>query len=240
MSELDETPERDPKLDELLGDVRGEPGPPPEQLDAMFASLSKDIQEAERKPSFWLKSRSTAMRRAIAIASTLGVLAVGTALLMQTDRSLFSPLRVVLALGALGILLGVSVHQALRPLHAPPAPAWTRGLVAALTVAATFALALLPTAEGHTGGVLDHLVSPCTFIGLLIGLPVYAVLRLLDRTGGAALAGACAAALAGNLVLEMHCPHADSVHLMASHFSVALVFVAGLGLLHLLLARLRR
>ena len=75
-----------------------------------------------------------------------------------------------------------------------------------------------------------------------MGVPVYVALRLLDRgsSATASLLAACAAGLTGNLVLQLHCPVDGVEHLMATHFSVALLFLVGLGLAHLVVRRLRR
>ena len=145
--------------------------------------------------------------------------------------------------GSLVVLLGLSLHNALRPMHYPAAPAWQRGGIVALTLAATGAIALFAPAHGvveASESFMSH-VSPCLFLGLLVGLPVYLLLRLLDRGSTAAgLIAACAAGLMGNLVLSLHCPRNDAEHLMAAHFAVALLFVVGFGAAHWVVERIRK
>ena len=70
-------------------------------------------------------------------------------------------------------------------------------------------------------------------MGLLFGLPVYAIVRLFDRgnTFGS-LVAAAAAGLAGNMLLKMHCPVDSTSHVLLGHASVAVLFVVGLGLVH--------
>lgn len=214
-----------------LAEAREETDPPSVDYAAMFAQVEEQIAHAEQRPSFWLRTRSTPVRRLIAGSAAAIVVVVCGVLLTRRDLGAIGPLHLTIALGALGSLLGLSVHHALRPLHRPPLPAWSRIAITALTLLATLALALFPAGTAHVGA--DHSVSPCLFLGLLTGLPVYGVLRLLEREGSAAsLLAACAAGLAGNLVLELHCPSRDLEHLMLGHFTVALLFVAGLALVH--------
>ncbi|HJL19399.1 MAG TPA: NrsF family protein [Sandaracinaceae bacterium LLY-WYZ-13_1] len=238
-------PELDPKLEEWLAQAReDDAAEAPPALDDLFEGVARDIEAAEKKPSFWLRTRATWMRRLIGGVTAALVVVLGGVLGMR-DLGELPALYVGAALASLVVLLGLSLHQALRPLHRPPLPRGAQAAVVALTLLATFLLALLsphaPEEAAASRGAME-LVSPCLFYGLFIGLPVYLVLRLLDRRGGVAapLLAACAAGLAGNLTLQLKCPNDDPQHLMLSHFAVALLFVAGLGLTHLLVRRLRR
>lgn len=235
--------ELDPKLEEWLANARDADAGEVPDLGPMLAEVEKDIATAEKRPTFWLATRPTWMRRAIALASAAAVVAVG-AITLRSDLATRPPAFVAVAIGSLAALLVLSLHQALRPLHRPPLPRGARIGMAALTIAATLLVALLsphdPADVGRGRGMLE-LVSPCLFIGLGLGVPVYFVLRLLDRGAGlGALLASCAAGLAGNLALQLHCPNDAPEHLMLAHFSVALLFVAGLGVVHALVARLRR
>jgi len=70
-------------------------------------------------------------------------------------------------------------------------------------------------------------------VGLLLGVPVYALLRLVDRGNALGnLVAAAAAGVAGNFVLKAHCSIPGTSHELLGHASVALVFVLGLGLVH--------
>ncbi len=230
--------ELDPELSEWLAGAREEE-PLRADYDAMLAGVEAQIAEAERAPTFWLRTRSTLARRLLAAIAALVVVLVGGVLLTRRELGAIDPVELAIAVGALGALLGLSVHHALRPLHRPPLSVPARAATIALTLVATFVLALLPPHDhaelaSSPGGLLDH-VSPCLFYGLLTGLPVYLVLRLLHRGPSAAsLLAACAAGLAGNLVLSLHCPSSDPTHLMLGHFMVALLFVGGLAAVHLL------
>jgi hypothetical protein len=229
----------DPELAAWLTAAREEAAreeaPPEADYGAMLSSVEAQITRAEATPTFWLRTRSTFVRRLIASSAAAIVVVVFGVLLTRRDLAAMSPLHIAVALGALGSLLGLSVHQALRPLHRPPPPRWSSAALTALTLISTLALALFPAGAAHVHGPLDP-VSPCLFFGLLTGLPVYAVLRLLDRGKSAApLLASCAAGLAGNLVLSLHCPSDAPEHLMLGHFSVVLLFVAGLAVVHRLI-----
>ena len=204
---------------------------PSADCGAMLDQVEAEIARAEAKPTFWLRTRSTFARRMIAIGAALTMVVVFGVLLAKRELGETSPLHLAVALGALGSLLGLSVHQALRPLHRPPPPRGSSAALTALTLIATLALALVPAMGAHSHGPLGP-VSPCLFYGLLTGLPIYAILRLLDRGSAAPLLASCAAGLVGNLVLSLHCPSEDPEHLMLGHFSVALLFVAGLAIVH--------
>ena len=77
------------------------------------------------------------------------------------------------------------------------------------------------------------MVGACMGAGLLLGVPVYALLRLVDRGNAfGSLVAASAAGLAGNFVLKAHCSVPGTSHELMGHASVALVFVLGMGLVH--------
>jgi hypothetical protein len=226
----------DPELEAWLTAARDTRAPEAD-YGAMLASLEGEIAKAEKQPAFWLRSRSTTIRRAVAIGAAFSMVAVALLLGLRGDFDAH-PLRIGATLAALALLLALSAHQALRPIHRPPLPQWASAAIVALTIGATFAVALLAP-EGELGR-FPPAVSPCFFYGLLAGLPVYLVLRLLDRgqSGWAAsLLGGCAAGLLGNLVLTLYCPSHDMQHLMFGHAGVAVLFVAGLALVHAVVRR---
>jgi hypothetical protein len=77
------------------------------------------------------------------------------------------------------------------------------------------------------------MAGACMGFGLLLGVPVYALLRLVDRGNAfGSLIAASAAGLAGNFVLKAHCAIETTGHVLLGHASVAVLFVVGLGLVH--------
>jgi hypothetical protein len=221
--------------DDLEAYVRGADRPPDVDYQALLRDVEAQIAGAEKKPLSWLRARATWARRAIAIGAAFLIAGVVGAAWLRSDLDDRSLPHVAVAIAGLALLLSVAAFEALRPLHQPARAPWMRFAIAAATLVATCAVAALPPmVEPGTGPSW----SPCLFFGLLTGLPVYLLLRILDRgSSSGPLLGACAAGLLGNLVLELHCPSHDPQHLMIGHFGVAVLFVLGLGSLHLLLRR---
>jgi len=234
--------ELDPELQEWLAQAREmEAEPSDAELQAMLGDVEKQIEQADGRWTFWVKSRPTWVRRAVALGAAVAVVVVFGAMLLGRGGPAQPAAFVAVAVGSMFALLGTSLFLALRPLHRPPLPRWARGALVVTTLVCTCALALFAPHEAPdpTVGLVQH-VSPCLFIGLLVGLPVYGLLRLLDRGGGnVALLGACAAGLMGDLVLQLHCPHHSLEHLMAAHFGVVLLFIGGLGAIHWAIERAR-
>lgn len=175
--------ELDPKLEEWLADAReAEGAEAPPDVDAMFGEVEKQVQVADRSWAFWLRSRATWARRAIAFAAAAAVVVFGGVLTLRADFTELPLAWTLTALGSLAVLLGGSLYLALRPLHQPPLRPWARAALIGSSLAATCALALLAPAQAVVGdqSFLRH-VSPCLFYGMLVGLPVYLLLRLLDR-----------------------------------------------------------
>ncbi|MFK7991011.1 MAG: NrsF family protein [Sandaracinaceae bacterium] len=236
MSELRDMEDLDPTLEGWLADVRDDEETPDLDLDAMLTSVKGDIAEAEQKKSFWFKTRPTWVRRAVALGAALTMVMVGGIRALRDDLSEVPVATMALAVGGLAVLLGLSVHQALRPIHQPRSR-WVHVALIGLTLGCTFLLAVLSPHQAHDESFLSH-VSPCIFYGLFMALPVYLVIRLLDRGASTgALLAACAAGLLGNLVQQLHCPRSDMGHLMASHFGLVVLFVAGLGMVHVITGR---
>lgn len=236
------TPELDSELEQWLAEARedGTDAPPPD-LDAMLGDVEKKMEAADRSWVFWLRSRATWLRRLLAFAVAAVVVGVGGVLTLRANFGELPVAWIAIAVTSLAVLLGASLYLALRPLHQPPLPAVVRtGLIGA-SLAATLALALLAPADtiADDRGLLAH-VTPCLVYGLLTGLPVFLLLRLLDRGRSTiAILAACAGGLTGNLVLQLHCPRNDAEHLMGAHFGVVLLFLGGLGAVHWIVGRLK-
>jgi len=232
----------DPELEEWLAEARDlEAADAPPDLDGMLEGVERRLSEADKSWTFWLQSRATSVRRAIAFLGAALIVTVTGVLSLRTNFADLPVPWLVLALGSVSALLGVSLYVGLRPLHEPALPKWIRLGVIGTTVGATCALALFAPEDAILSDqpLLAH-ASGCFFYGLLVGLPVYLLLRLLHRGGpAAALVTACAAGLTANLVLQLHCPRNDLEHLMAGHFTVVLLFLGGLGAIHWVIERVR-
>lgn len=229
--------ERDPELESLLA-------APAEELPdvaELFEGVKAQIDAAEKKPGYAIKTQPTPRRRLMAFIAFAMVILVTLLTGRRPDLGSYPPAMLVLVLGSLGTLFALSAWTALRPIHRPMLAPWKLGLVTGVAVATTLVLALAP-------GVHDHITlrpdmplirhaSPCMIYGFVFGLPVYGALRFLDRgsSWSARIVAACAAGLAGNMVLELHCPMGGSTHLMAGHASVIIAYVGGVFLIEALL-----
>lgn len=241
----EEAHQSDAELDGLLAAVAdGGPEMSAAEMDAMFGAVEERVSRADGNPIHWLRSRSTTVRRALALGSFAVIFGVVAASMPAEDWAQLMAADIVVALAALGVLLTATLTVAVRPLHVPALP---RGRVlglAAASVLATFVLAVTvggASIDGHehTGSFWAQ-ATPCMYFGFLIGVPVYAVARLVDRGAylGSLLAAA-AAGLAGNFMLQMRCPISDPMHNLAGHASVALVFVGAILLFESIFRRRR-
>ncbi len=206
-----------------------------EQMDRMFTDMKARCDKNDRTIAGFLRSRSTMMRRLI-VLSVFSVLAIVGWFVFPvvSDHARTVPWAATLVTFA--VLLVVAMFMVTRPVHLPALPRWQSVCLACIAVGATILAAFWPhpAAQAAThdpaGGAM---VGACMGAGLLLGVPVYALLRLVDRGNAfGSLVAASAAGLAGNFVLKAHCSVPGTSHELLGHASVALVFVVGLGLVH--------
>jgi hypothetical protein len=205
------------------------------QMDRMFTDMKARCDKNDRTLTGFLRSRSTMARRLI-VLSVFSVLAFAGwfAFPLIGDNARTVPWTASLV--TFCVLLVVAMFMVTRPVHLPALPRWQSVCMACVAVGATVLAAFWPypaaqaATHDHTGGVM---VGACMGAGLLLGVPVYALLRLVDRGNAfGSLVAASAAGLAGNFVLKAHCSVPGTSHELLGHASVALLFVVGLGLVH--------
>ncbi|HMI93406.1 MAG TPA: hypothetical protein VK509_18670 [Polyangiales bacterium] len=202
-------------------------------LDRMYASLHAELGR-ERGLRAWLRARSTVARGLMALGLVAAVSALVALGFARPDLGSFPPARMALSLAAMALLMIVGVALALRPLQRAALPAWVgpAAITGSLAVLAGLYLVSpfdLPRAAFDAATLRPALV--CMAIGLLLGVPVYGALLLLDRGGSRqALPMAMAAGLAANLELHIHCPSADPLHLMLGHFGAAVLLLLATAL----------
>jgi len=205
-------------------------------FDEMFSELKARCDESDRTLAGFLRSRSTAARRMIVLSIFVFLGLVGWfafPLIAAEGRSV----QWTASLIAFCILLVLAMFMVTRPVHLPALPRWQSLCLICVAVGATIVAAFWPipaalaaTTHNHGGGFM---AGACMGVGLLLGVPVYALLRLVDRGNALGnLVAAAAAGVAGNFVLKAHCSIAGTSHELLGHASVALVFVLGLGLVH--------
>lgn len=230
-SEDDPTPSTEPGLPAELARAV-DAGRAAADFDGLYAALRSDIAR-ERGWRAWLRERSATARLLGAsgvIAALCALCALGFA---RRDLAEYPSERMALSLAAMGLLLLVSLMVALRPLQRPGLPRWAAPAAASASLLALAALYLVSPLEPYA--VLDAAsLRPaliCLAIGLALGVPVYAVIALLDRGGARrAMPMAAAAGLAANLMLHIHCPSTQSWHLMLGHFGAAALLLLSVAL----------
>jgi len=226
----------DAGLDERLRELGAAESPEEHEcIDRMFAGMKAECDKSDRTITGFLRSRSTMARRLI-VLSVFSVLAIAGWFAFPLVSDQARTVQWTTSLVTFCVLLVVAMFMVTRPVHLPALPRWQSLCLACIAVGATVLAAFWPhpaaqaATHDHTGGVM---AGACMGAGLLLGVPVYALLRLVDRGNAlGALVAAAAAGLAGNFVLKAHCAVPGTSHELLGHASVALVFVLGLGLVH--------
>jgi len=206
-----------------------------ELIDRMFTNVKSKCDKSDKTIAGFFRSRSTTVRRLIVLA-VFAVLAVaGWSSFPLVDESLRDP-EWLATLVAFFVLLIVAMMMVTRPVHRPELPRWQVACLVCIALGATVLAAFWPTAGAHAA-THEHssgmMAGACMGFGLMLGVPVYALLRLVDRGNAfGSLVAAAAAGLAGNFVLKAHCAIDTTGHVLLGHASVAVLFVVGLGLVH--------
>lgn len=225
----------DPGVGERLREFDAPSDADKELIDRMFDKVKGQCAESDRTLAGFLRSRSTLARRAIVLA-VFSILAVvgwfGIPLAAEPMRTTNWASTLI----AFCVLLVIAMFIVTRPVHRPSLPGWQAVCLVCVAVGATILTAFWPS---HAAQAATHahsstvMAGACMGFGLLLGIPVYALLRLVDRGNAfGSLIAAAAAGVAGNFVLKAHCSIDTTGHVLLGHASVALLFVLGLGLVH--------
>ena len=204
----------------------------PEDLSALAARVRVGIEEEDARPLAGVRQRPAWERNVLGVVSLLVMVGSTFVALPRADVAHYPLGRLLLELGAFVTAFALCLAVATRGAHLPELPRrWTYGL-AALAVLVVAAVGLLPPSHLHDAYVsrgLGELFSPCGLIGVILALPVYALIRLLDRGSSlGALAAASAAGLAANTMLQAHCPVVDRAHMLLGHAMVGVWLLLGL------------
>ena len=206
-----------------------------QRMDQMFASIEYRCETSDKTVPGFVRSRSTPLRRLIVLATLAALGIMGFSMFPLVGESVRGPRWFIPLLGFFALLV-VAAMMVTRPVHKPAFRRWQVACLACVTIGATVLVAFWPggnaqaVAAGESAGTL---AGACMGMGLLLGVPAYALLRLVDRGNAlGALIAASAAGLAGNFALEAHCPIGTTEHILLGHASVAVIFVVGVGLAH--------
>jgi hypothetical protein len=202
-------------------------------LDGVYAALHADFAR-ERGPRGWLRERATVVRGLAAVGLVALLCAVVAFGFARPDLDSYPLPRMALSVSAIASLMIVCLVLALRPLQRPALPPWAASAAVGGSLLVLAALYLVAPFEAQSAaldaGALRAALA-CMAVGLLLGVPVYGALLLLDRGGSQrALPMAIAAGLAANLVLHIHCPSAEPTHLMLGHFGAAALLLIAIAL----------
>lgn len=236
MTSGDDTSGLDPGLGERLRELESaEPPVDDDCVDRMFAELRTECDKSDKSFIGYLRSRSTMARRMIILVVFAGIGILALLNLPMVDESM-RDMSWVSTLVAFLVLLIVAMMVVTRPVHRPELPRWQIVCLVGVAVGATVLAAFWPSSSAqpptheHATGIMAGI---CMGFGVLLGVPVYAALRLVDRGNAFGnLVAAAAAGLAGNLLLKAHCAIDTTGHVLLGHASVAVLFVVGLGLVH--------
>lgn len=205
------------------------------RVERMYAEMKAECDKSDRTLRGFLSGRSTMLRRLIVLSVFATLAFIGWfAFPLVGDQA--RTVQWTASLITFCVLLVLAMFMVTRPVHLPEVPRWQALCLVCVAVGATILAAFWPypaalaATHAHDGGVM---AGACMGVGVLLGIPVYALLRLVDRGNAlGSLIAAAAAGLAGNFVLKAHCSVPGTSHELLGHASVALMFVVGLGLVH--------
>jgi hypothetical protein len=197
-------------------------------LEKMHAELSGQIAQ-ERGFAAWLRSRPTPLRAMLA-SFGLGVIVIVTmAVWLRPDFDVYPAGRMQAVLLTIAGLIALEMVLVLWPLQLPAAPQWLMGVAVIAAPIGLFFWYSAPAAHvehprsipAEGIGVLAWHAVRCLGVGSIVAGGVYALLRGLDRGGtNRLLLMAACAGLAGNLLLQLHCPMTSPMHLVIGHLGV--------------------
>lgn len=204
------------------------------ELDALFEQVQMSV-DRDRGALGWLKSRSTPMRVAAALAVPTALVAFQLLTKLRVDISVYPVGRMVVEVTALLIGTVGATMMALRPLQRTHRPAFTWAWLV-LVLAVPFLMAATgPAHLAHPAsleGVGDDFwrrALACFGYGVAMAAPAWVALALFDRqaskAGAIVLVTAAVSGLVGNFVLHVHCPLTDPMHLLVGHATVGIALL---------------
>lgn len=208
----------------------------PSELELSAAQQQiKELIAHEQRGLARFKSIPTLWARLITIFLAFAVLAIVVVTKGRPDLQVYPEGRMTGALIALAVGFLITLRLSFRPLFLPYRPA---SQVVALTLgfALPFVLGALPMAHaaypaslGGVGAALVPRAAVCLVWGVIVALPLMALVLVLRRWGWQSRAHAFALAillgLFGNWALQLHCPITHPEHLLLGHAPVVLCFV---------------
>jgi hypothetical protein len=194
--------------------------------DAMFEQLEARVA-GETGPRAWLRSRPTNLRGMFVVLGVLLVVLFGGIAKQRPDFADYPTTRValVLVLYFVAIVVAAAKELTLAPRRGGFAD---NPLLLSGGLGLPFLVAFLPATEAsrHFGpeGALG-----CFVYGAVLTVPVALLLWAFDRDDEPSLRSvglsAVALGLSANLVLELHCPSGNALHLLLGHASIGIAWL---------------
>ena len=194
--------------------------------DAFFEKLEERVA-SETGPRAWLRSRPTNLRALFVVSSVLLVVVLGGLAKPRSDLADYPAARIALVLALYFSAIVVAVAKELT-LAARRAGVEVNPALLIGGLGLPFLVALFPATEAsrHFGpaGALG-----CFSYGAALTVPVALLLWAFDRNDTPSLRtvglSAVALGLSANLVLELHCPNGNVLHLLLGHASIGLAWL---------------
>lgn len=194
--------------------------------DELFAQTEASVA-AEIGPRAWLRSRPTHFQSRVVALGVLCVVLLGGVARLRPDFAEYPSTRLLLLFGVSSCLILVAFRKGLRfPARLGNFGDHPEFALAALGI--PFLLAFAPATEvsrqASSGGALN-----CFVYGALFTVPLALLLWACDRNDRPSQGTVCLAAvglgLSANLVLELHCPNGNAVHLLLGHASIGILWL---------------
>ena len=208
-------------------------------LDSMLDALDSKIEQ-ERGIIGSLRSFSTLARLVLSFGFSLLLLLVIMFFAPRSDLHELPWWRTVIVWTSTSMLLLGTIWYALRPAYLPQPAKWAEYSILFLSILGIILLCILPALNPMPDepGHWLHAFG-CMYSGLVMGIPVFLLIRLFDRGGyrGSDVYAALAAGLYVNTALSLHCGMDNMWHYLSGHLPAALIFVVGVLITRVFVSR---
>ena len=193
-----------------------------------FLSQVEARVERETGLRAWLRSRPTRLRFQFIVLSVLLLVVVGGVLEQRSDLAEYPLARQILLLGGYFVVILIAVGKELSLSVRRGALADHLGLLIG-ALALPFLVAFVPATE-RSAQLGPAGAAGCFVYGALLTLPTALLLWAFDRDDRPSLRTVCLSAaalgLSANLMLELHCPSGNALHLLLGHASIGVLWFA--------------
>jgi hypothetical protein len=205
-----------------------------EVLASLRSKVAAGVAAEDSRPLAALRRRPGWQRNLVGLAALVTLVVATRVAMPRADLAVYPTWRLALELTVYVAAFGLASLVALRGAHLPTLPRLQTYALVVATVGLVALVGMLPAPHAHSVPAsrgAAELLSGCALMGVMVALPVYALVRSLDRGSSlSAIAAAAAAGLAGNAFLQMRCANTSQAHLVFGHAAVGVWLVAGVAL----------